>query len=171
MTDSLLPSNATDFERALEQVTRSDMSSPIRYLWDTENCPEALLYVLAITLDVDEWDESWSIEAKRKTLSDAFYVHSTKGTPESIRRVLRNAGYEEIDIIEGNEDSTDENAWATYVVNLQKPITNSQAAQVRRVLEETAPLHCECRELNFEFVQFTYNGLINYDGVYNFGAG
>ncbi|MFV0576050.1 MAG: phage tail protein I [Vibrio sp.] len=181
---SLLPSNATAFEKALEIVTRSDMSSCIRDLWNIDKCPEEFLYVLAITLDVDEWDENWSETAKRQTLRDAYYVHSKKGTPESIRRVLRNAGYEEIRIVEGLSGKTcngeflcnghiyagNEAAWAMYRIYLEKGMTNEQSKQVRRLLEDTAPLHCELAGLHFEEAQFTCNGEIFCDGVYNCGV-
>ncbi|NAW56991.1 MULTISPECIES: phage tail protein I [unclassified Vibrio] len=184
MSDSLLPPNATAMEKALEQVTRADMSSPIRDLWNPRTCPESLLYVLALTMDVDVWDDNWPRAAKEQTIIDAYNVHRLRGTPSSIRRILRNAGYEEVDILEGlggkfydgkqtynghiyyNWDE----AWAMYRIYLKRAITNEQAEQVKMLLDMTAPLHCILKGLHFTEALFTYNGEIRYDGQYNFGV-
>lgn len=182
--NSLLPPNATSFERSVEQVTKADLSSPIRFLWNYEKCPTELLYVLAITLDVDEWDERWSDEFKRKTLQEAYLVHSRKGTPDAVRRILRNAGYEEIVIQEGLNGGLrdgsivrngltrygEEMAYAKYVIWLSKTITADQAKQVRRLLDDAAPLHCELVGLNFTEALILRNGTIHRDGTYNRGT-
>ncbi|AGN34127.1 phage tail protein I [Vibrio fluvialis] len=181
---SLLPANATELELALEQVMTSDMSSPIRHLWNPLKCPSELLWVLAIVFQVDEWDEKWSEEDKRKTLLEAFLVHCIKGTPESIRRILRNAGYEEIEIVEGltlqTRDGTRTrnghfyhgwaDSWAMYRIYLQRAITNQQAKQVTRLLNATAPLHCILAGLHYTEALFLHNGEIFRDGTYNRGA-
>lgn len=184
MSDSLLPPNATEMETALEQVTRADMSSPIRDLWNPRTCPEPLLYVLALTMDVDVWDDNWPRAAKEQTILDAYNVHRLRGTPSSIRRILRNAGYEEVDISEGlnirRRDGTfkrnghlfrgwDE-AWAQYRIYLKRTITNKQAQQVRLLLDETAPLHCELMGIHYKEALFLHNGEIFRDGTYNRGT-
>lgn len=181
---SLLPANATEFELALEKVMTSDMSSPIRDLWNPLKCPLELLWVLAITFQVDEWDEKWSESAKRNTLVEAFLVHCTKGTPESIRRILRNAGYDAVDVVEGLTIATRDGsrtrnghfyhgwdeAWAMYRIYLQRAITNQQAKQVTRLLNATAPLHCILAGLHYTEALFLHNGEIFRDGTYNRGA-
>lgn len=181
---SLLPSNATDLELALEQVMTSDMSSPIRNLWNPLLCPKELLWVLAIIFQVDEWDENWSEEVKRNTLTESFLVHCIKGTPASIQRILRNAGYEEIEIAEGLTLQTRdgsrirnghfyhgwEDAWAMYRIYLQRTITNQQSQQVARLLNATAPLHCVLAGLHYTEALFLHNGEILRDGMYNRGA-
>ncbi|WP_281629177.1 phage tail protein I [Vibrio sp. St2] len=181
---SLLPPGSTDYEKALEQVTKSDMSSPIRYLWNPKECPVELLYVLAITFDVDEWDESWPEEFKRQTLVDAYLVHSLKGTPASVRLVLKNAGYQEVILKEGlNINKRDgsrtrnghfyygyEDAESWYRVYLQRPITIEQSKQVTRMLNIVAPLECELKGLHFEQARFLYNGKMPRDGSYTRGV-
>ena len=184
MSSSLLPPNSTAFERALEQVLKPDFNSTIRTLWSVKGCPDDLLYVLALTMGVDVWDEAWSREAKERTILDAYNVHRLRGTPSSIRRILRNAGYAEVDIVEGlNIKRRDgyftrnghffhgmEDAWSYYRIYLQRAITNAQAKQVRELLEETAPLHCVLMGLHYKEAFFLYNGEIMRDGTYNRGA-
>ncbi|WP_019275464.1 phage tail protein I [Vibrio coralliilyticus] len=180
---SLLPANATSFERSLEEVMISDMSSPIRHLWNPLLCPLELLWVLAIVFQVDEWDEKWSEINKRQTLIDAYLVHCYKGTPESIKRILRNAGYPDARIVEGTGDLIYdgtavynghyyygfEEAWAEYRIYLPRPITEIQAQQVQRLIIATAPLHCILKGLHYESAAFLYEGTISYDGQYTYG--
>ncbi len=181
---SLLPANATVLELALEQVMTSDMSSPIRYLWNPMKCPLELLWVLAIVFQVDEWDEKWTEEAKRDTLLEAYSVHCIKGTPESLRRILRNAGYSDINIVDGLGELTYDgtatynghyyygwkDAWPMYRIYLTRPITLKQSNQVRRLITATAPLHCILMGIHFETARFLYDGEILYDGTYTYGA-
>jgi len=181
---SLLPSNATDFEKSLEVVMKSDMSSDIRHLWNPWLCPIDLLWVLAIVAQLDEWDEKWSEESKRTTLAEAFQVHCVKGSPGSIRRILRNAGYDEIDIIQGlnikvRDGSRTRNghfyhgwsqAWRRYRIYLERAITNDQATQVKKLINATAPLHCVMGGLHYEEALHLHNGEINRDGMYNRGS-
>ncbi|WP_305817547.1 phage tail protein I, partial [Photobacterium leiognathi] len=182
--DSLLPANATTFERDVEAVTRPDFSSPIGQLWNPHLCPPELLYVLALTLQVDIWDENWSTTAKAETLLGAFLVHAHRGTPSAIRRVLANAGYEDIKIAEGLGSASydgairydghhyygDPDAWYKYRIYLNKAITSEQAKQVRALIDYAAPLHTELMGLHYDTAQFTYNAEIMFNGLYNYGA-
>lgn len=163
---SLLPSNATDFEKALETVMKSDMSSDIRYLWNPWKCPVDLLWVLAIVVQLDEWDENWPEESKRTSIAEAFSVHALKGTPGSIRRVLSNAGYGNITFSQG----VVEGAWYMYRIYLDKAITNAQAIQVKKIINATAPEHCELAGLDFTEALFLHNGEIYRNGTYNRGT-
>ena len=182
--NTLLPPNASSFERSVEQVTKTDMTSPIRFLWNSEKCPTEFLYVLAMAVEVDEWDERWSDEFKRQTIQEAYLVHSRKGTPDAVRRILRNAGYDEIVIQEGLDGGLrngtilrngitrygEEMAYAKYLIWLTKTITAEQARQVRRLLDDAAPLHCELVGLNFTEALILRNGTILRDGSYNRGT-
>ncbi len=164
---SLLPCNASSFEKSIERVCKPDLSSPIRHLLTPRLCPLDLLHIMALTLQVDSWDESWSHEAKVHTLEDAFNVHRMRGTPASIRRVLKNAGYGDARLEEA--PSSSEN-WFQYQVYMTQPITIRQAKQVAAMLNDAAPLHCELVGLNFEEVTFLYDSSIDHDGEYAYGA-
>jgi phage tail P2-like protein len=184
---TLLPANASPQERAIEAAI-DRMATPdasgIRAQWNPQTCPEDLLTWLAWAYNVDEWDANWPEAAKRQTIADSIELHRRKGTVDSIRRVLRNAGYGEAQIFEGqygelyngtfthdgfitHGDNTD---WAEYRVVLERPMTNTQAEQVRRILRYTAPARCDLVSLIYTAVQHTYNGVINYDGTFNHGT-
>lgn len=184
--ESLLPYNATDLERglALAVARVSNVPTVARKLWSADDCPADKLAWLAWAFGVDEWDDEWSEESKRQTIRDAFDVQRRKGTIWSIRRVLTNAGYGAAQIIEGayqrlRDGSIARNGyalhgetsqWATYRVILERPITNGQAAQVRRLLQTTAPARCKLVEFNYTAVTNRHNGAITRDGTFNRGA-
>lgn len=171
---SLLPSNATSFEKSLEKVMKSDMSSDIRYLWNPWKCPVELLWVLAVITQIDTWDEKWTEENKRKSIAEAFLVHAAKGTPDSIRRILRNAGYEEVEIIQGlkikkRDGSRLRNghffygwseAWRHYRIYVERRISSAQAAQIKELIAATAPEHCVLQKLHYIEVLNLHDGKV-----------
>lgn len=184
---SLLPPNVTDQERALALATGERITGipvPIRELWSPNDCPPESLAWLAWAFGVDEWDQDWPDEFKRATIRDAVLVQKRKGSVWSVRQVLANAGYGAAVLIEGlfgrrYDGSADYNGfdtygqpeqWATYRAVLERPISNKQASQVRRLLETTAPARCLLLEFVFVEASNLYNGAIYYDGAYNHGT-
>ncbi len=157
---------------------------PVRDLWDPDTCPAAMLAYLAWAFGVDEWSDDWSDEAKRATIRDAVMVQARKGSIWSIRRVMANAGFGSVQIVEGlygrvyngsaehNGFATygDPTEWAKYRVVLDRPIANRQAPQVRRLLEITAPARCKLVEFVYTEANNIYDGAIYYDGTYNHGT-
>lgn len=93
-TVSLLPLNATTFERALEAALARDLDIPIRKLWSSADCPVDLLPYLAWALGVEEWDPDWPEAVKRAAVANAFAIHREKGTLAGLKRVLSTAGAE-----------------------------------------------------------------------------
>ena len=91
---SLLPPNATEFERALEAALAQDVDIPIRKLWSSADCPAALLPYLAWALGVEEWDPDWPLAVRRAAVANAIAVHREKGTLAGLKRVLDTAGAE-----------------------------------------------------------------------------
>ena len=91
---SLLPPNATAFERALEAALAQDVDIPIRKLWSSADCPAALLPYLAWALGVEEWDPDWPVAVRRAAVANAIAVHREKGTLAGLKRVLDTAGAE-----------------------------------------------------------------------------
>lgn len=183
---TLLPPNATAPERAMDAATAraGAVPAPIRELWNPDTCPADKLAFLAWAFGVDEWDASWTDAAKRATIRQAVTVQARKGSVWSIRRVLENAGYGEAELVEGlfnlrhngvlNYNGAEKYGkpedWATYRAILERPISNKQAAQVRRLLEYTAPARCKLVEFIFTAASNLYNGVIYYDGAYNHGT-
>ncbi len=71
----------------------SDLSVPLRDLWNPWKCPVKFLPYLAWAFSVDRWEETWSERDKRQAVSDAFWIHQRKGTVAAVRRVIENLGY------------------------------------------------------------------------------
>lgn len=71
----------------------SDLSVPLRDLWNPDACPVKFLPYLAWAFSVDSWDEDWSEEEKRSVIGEAFWLHQRKGTVAAIRRVIERMGY------------------------------------------------------------------------------
>jgi phage tail P2-like protein len=167
--DSLLPPSASAQEIALEATVaaRFDylMSLDVGDVKRPEKAPAAFLPWLAWEYSSDEWDSRWSNETKRNSLKDSIMVHQRKGTPWAIRRVLASAGYGNITITSGAGH------WANYSIDLERPVTNDQASQIRAILEKTAPKRCELIALTYSEAAFLHDAEINHDGLYNFGAG
>lgn len=183
---AMLPPSATGAEVALaETVARvSDVPVPIRDEWNPDTCPSELLPWLAWAFGCDEWSPLWSDQAKRQTIREAVMVQQRKGSVWSVRRALSNAGYGTAEIIEGIYGAVYDGTllhdgfttygnpedWARYRVILDQPISNDQADQVRRILNNTAPARCHLVALIFTAAANLYNGTITYDGAYNHGT-
>ena len=71
----------------------SDLSVPLRDLWNPWRCPVKFLPYLAWAFSVDSWEETWSETEKRQAVSDAFWIHQRKGTVAAVRRVIETLGY------------------------------------------------------------------------------
>ncbi|HBX9977435.1 MULTISPECIES: phage tail protein I [Klebsiella pneumoniae complex] len=71
----------------------SDLSVPLRDLWNPWRCPVKFLPYLAWAFSVDRWEETWSETEKRQAVSDAFWIHQRKGTVAAVRRVIETLGY------------------------------------------------------------------------------
>jgi phage tail P2-like protein len=186
MSPTLLPPNATQEERALEQATArlGDMAAPLRETWNPDSCPADLLPWLAWALQVDIWDKDWSDDTQRAVIRGAIEVHRRKGTPWAIKRALLNAGYGDATLSEGDSANTHDGAdlhdgselyvgsldWAKYRLIMKRPITNAQAAQIRRLLATVAPARCHLVELVFTQIANLYNGAVTHDGAYNHGV-
>ncbi len=91
---SLLPPNATDQERALDEAIArlGEVAVPIKDLWNPQTCPVAFLPWLAWALSVDNWDATWPVATKRAMITESLELHRHKGTPWAVERALIVAG-------------------------------------------------------------------------------
>lgn len=86
---SLLPPNATDQERALEDAMRAGIDlSKVGTLWDPATCPPEVLPYLGWGLAIARWDPEWSEAEKRAAVADAIPFHRRKGTRAIVRETL-----------------------------------------------------------------------------------
>ena len=186
MTNSLLPSNATAQEKALEGATARLGAVPvqIRSIWNPQSCPVQLLPWLAWALSVDTWDSRWTEATKREVIARSIAVHRRKGTVWSVQEAIRAAGFETPVVLEGLHRQTYDGAinhdgrfyygwplaWALYRILLNRPIRNDQALTVRKILATTAPVRSHLLSLDFQEVSNLYDGRALFDGAYNYGV-
>jgi phage tail P2-like protein len=95
---TILPSNSTPLERAIEQTSGERWGDVdvdvIRRFKDPHTCPPHLLNFLAFERSVDIWDDKWDELKKRAVIASAPADHRLKGTLAGTRRYLEIAGAE-----------------------------------------------------------------------------
>jgi phage tail P2-like protein len=182
----LLPSNATNSERALSlSVARlGDVPVAIGSVWSPDTCPDEMLPWLAWAMSVDDWDSGWSVETKRSVIRESIAVHRRKGTRASIQLALHSAGYGDSrveerfgwDHYDGEFDHSGvlsyapPDHWAEYRVYLTRPISKSQADKVREILVSVAPARSHLKGLFFTEAPNLYNQRIVHDGAFSYGV-
>ena len=190
MTDAVPSILARDkrfgpLSRLTERLPDLDQSVFLVNLIDTVQ-PD-LLPLLAEQFHIDG-EEGWSLaesdDARRALLHSANELHRYKGTPWAIREVIRRLGLGEVSLIEGLGGQYrnglisrngyyihgDPNSWNQYRVLLNQPITNDQAAQLRRMLALYAPARCQLASLEYQAVANRHNGLIRRNKQFNRGT-
>lgn len=186
MTETLLPSNASAPETALDLATArlADVPLPIRPLWDPATIPADLLPWLAWGLSVDEWRPDWPEDRKRAVVASSIEVHRRKGTRAAVLQAVAAAGYGDAEVVErfgrdfydgtqthdGAIDHQPPDHWAEYRVNLTRPTTIEQGTQARRLIESVAPLRSRLKVLTFEAAARLYDSTFLHDGTYSHGA-
>jgi phage tail P2-like protein len=91
---TLLPPNASAGTRAIAGASArlSNVSVPLRTLWDPYTCPLELLPWLAWALSIDSWKSYWSEAIKRERVAQAIAIQRRKGTAQSVRAVVESFG-------------------------------------------------------------------------------
>lgn len=168
----------TDLSQRIEGLNHHQIMTTLVDLLGDEFIP-----LLAEKWSVTGYDGEFITEthhSKRLLIQGAVELHRKKGTPWAIREVLRKLGFGEIEIDEGLKARTYEHSvvsaipqsekWAHYAVRLSKPITNEQAANVRKVLRNFAPARCILAVLDYKVAPILYNNKARYNGQYNHGS-
>jgi len=84
---SLLPSNASRLERALEMASSERDALPIELIfevWDPQTCPAHLLPYLAWGLGLEIWSDQWSEAKQRATIAKIWKLKRDKTTLRGI---------------------------------------------------------------------------------------
>lgn len=135
-------------------------------------------------LGVDGYWLAESDSARRRLIKGAYELHRHKGTPWAIRDIIRRLGFGEVDIIGGlsNKHHNGEirrdgrythghpDRWAHYLIILNAPITNDQAALLRQTLAAFAPARCVLASLDYQQAALRHNGRALRDGQFNRGT-
>ncbi|MFS4437848.1 phage tail protein I [Paracoccaceae bacterium GXU_MW_L88] len=186
MFKSLLPPNATQIERAVEEALSSttDLPVSIDQLKRAETCPSSALPALAWEMSVNYWDESWPEVTQRAVIAASIQVHRKNGVVSAIRRALKAAGYGDAILVEGqnaeryndafsydgSETHGEAQHWAEYSVFVKKPLSIKQANILRAILEGVTPQHCQLKELNYVEVAHVHDSVLTYDGTFTYGV-
>lgn len=92
--DDLLPKNSTELEKNLsETMGLSNITVPIKDVWNPDTCRDDMLPWLAWASSVDEWDASWTEQQKRDAIKASYSVHRHKGTIGAVKAALAALGF------------------------------------------------------------------------------
>ncbi len=138
---SLLPSNSTQLERAMEAALFEKTIVPLRTLYNADTCPAHLLLHLAWAWSVDRWDYRWSEATKRAAIKAAYYIHKHKGTIGALRRVVEPLGYL-IEVVEWWH-MVPEGAPGTFALKvgvLETGISEEMYQELGRLIDDAKPV-------------------------------
>jgi phage tail P2-like protein len=164
---SLLPSNSTQLERALEAAFYERTIVPLRTLYNPDTCPVHLLPHLAWAWSVDRWDYRWSEATKRAAIKASYYIHARKGTIGALRRVVEPLGYL-VEIIEwfNTVPEGPPGTFALKVGVLDTGITEDMYQELDRLIDDAKPVtrHLTGLDITLETRLNAYVGFAVYDG-------
>ncbi|ECG8590754.1 phage tail protein I [Salmonella enterica subsp. salamae] len=135
---TLLPANATDGERALEEVISHVGDEPIdiRTVKNPDTCPSELLPWLAWEYAVTYWDEEWNEEQQRSAIRNAAAVNKSRGTPGAVKQALA-AIDQTIDIIEWFNDFPEAAPYTFRAVVHGNSITEDELQKISSQITDT----------------------------------
>ena len=138
---SLLPSNSTQLERAIEAAFYEKTIVPLRTLYNADTCPAHLLLHLAWAWSVDRWDYQWSEATKRAAIKASYYIHKHKGTIGALRRVVEPLGYL-IEVVEWWQTlpAGIPGTFALKVGVLDTGITEEMYLELERLIDDAKPV-------------------------------
>jgi phage tail P2-like protein len=138
---SLLPSNSTQLERAIEAAFYEKTIVPLRTLYNADTCPAHLLLHLAWAWSVDRWDYRWSEATKRAAIRASYYIHKHKGTIGALRRVVEPLGYL-IEVVEWWKMAPEgePGTFALKVGVLDTGITEEMYQELERLIDDAKPV-------------------------------
>lgn len=191
--NSIIPSNNSVLQHTLSKLTEQDLAAldwrVILRSRHPQECDSAFLPFLAwenSISDAEGWQFAETEQAQRDLIERYITLHQGKGTPRVIRQLFRDLRLGEIEIIERAGDLSWDgtanfdgkyifngdiaNGWAYYGIVLTRVITVAQAELIKQILHEITPARCQLLYLDYRSHALLWNGEINFDGTYTFGA-
>ncbi|EDX4488539.1 phage tail protein I [Salmonella enterica subsp. salamae] len=141
MNNDLLPPSASGFMRSTEQAsTRLDaIPVDLRKLWNSDECPVALLPYLAWALSVDRWDKNWLEETKRQVIKASWMVHRHKGTISALRNVVEQLGFL-LRVIEWWQNGEQPGTFRLEIGIQEQGITEETHQELERLINDAKPV-------------------------------
>ena len=175
---SLLPPNATDFEKAIEAMISQNIlpiddnghaRMPILDAWDPDAIPEHLLPYLGLNLSLII-DASLPVAAQRDLIRNAYNLHSIEGTPQSLLNVIFALGHTGASIVEGATDGQGRKHWTYYSIQLNENIPIAEGRFLIQLIRRLAPARCNLVSVDVTAANQLWDGSINFDGTYSWGS-
>lgn len=140
MTERILPTGATALELHAEQASTevSEVSVPIRTLWDPDTCPLPLLPYLAWAFSVERWDDQWDEDTKRSVIRGSYMLHRRKGTISALRQAVEPLGYL-ISVTEWWQNGKTPGTFEMEIATLDTGITPEMYTELERVISDAKP--------------------------------
>ena len=175
---SLLPPNATDFEKAIEAMISQNIlpiddnghaRMPILDAWNPDAIPEHLLPFMGLNLSLII-DASLPIEAQRDLIRNAYNLHSIEGTPQSLLNVIFALGHTGASIVEGTTDGEGNKHWTYYSIQLNENIPIAAGRFLIQLIRNLAPARCKLVSVDVTQANQLWDGSILWDGTYSWGS-
>jgi phage tail P2-like protein len=156
---SILPSNSTSAEYALEQSTAKAYVHELknRSIWNPDTCPAELLPWLAWSLSVDTWNDNWSEQEKRNIIKNSFAYHKTKGTIGALKTALESLGYT-ITIIEWYQNGGEPYTFSLNVNTGGQSFTADSMADIEKIIQNNKNVRSHLTNITIS---------VNVDGIFH----
>jgi phage tail P2-like protein len=159
---SVLPSNATELERALDLLegerlwgTVPDLAGTgglkrqVPFLWDADTCPMAFLPLLAWAFRLDFFDTFWPESFQRSMVKNARRINQLRGTVAGLKLMLELLGHPNAQVIEspgvprrgeglvrdGSRQRAKPTDWALFSIVLTNPISDRQFELLKQAVD------------------------------------
>lgn len=168
---SILANSASPLQKAIDSALGKALEkielTPIFNQWHPYKVAEPLLIYLAWALNVDHWDSQYPESQKRELLAATIDQHFSRGTPSSLRRYLSIFNINDYTLIEGWENG---NVPPGVSIVVNEPVSNLTASLVFDQIGRYLPGRSYVREIDFTGGVISYDGSIDYDAEFNYGA-
>ncbi len=170
MSDDLLPSNATQFERNLSLMSQGIFDIPVivKQVWNANEAPVEVLPWLAWALSVDNWDTNWTEEQKRNVIRNAPETQKIKGTLGAIQLQLASVGID-VQIQEWMNQIPQGDPY-TYILHVnvdQYPLNQATLQKIIQLIETTKNVrsHMATAKINVRSEAHGYAAAVSRAGV------
>lgn len=185
---NLLPAHYTEREHNLELIGSAVFDRIISSLWsgrlhDPMTCDARYLRTLGKYYGVEYWWQDISEEDHRNLIKNFPMIKRRRGTLWAVKQALfvidpnghilegdYTVRYDGSSLYNGAKQYGYVTHWAEYIVIASRAMINPQATQLRGLLESVAPVRSSLKRIDYTAVANNYNGVIKYDGNYNYGG-
>lgn len=185
---NLIPSHYTEREKRLESTGAASIERIMSELWsgrlhDPATCKASFLFALGQYYGVEYWWQNISEDEYRALIAAFPTIKRRRGTLWAVKQAVNviDAGalivegdyqirYDATATHNGAYQHGNATHWAEYVVIASRAMTNTQAAQLKRLTKSVAPARSSLLRIDYTRVAATHGGEIYYDGNYNYGS-